>query len=89
LVEVIMPKQGVYEDDVTLVEWLVADGAEVEIGDPLFVMGTEKVDNEIEAEDAGILVRLHEDGFIGPIGSVIALIASDPVEAARAREART
>jgi pyruvate/2-oxoglutarate dehydrogenase complex dihydrolipoamide acyltransferase (E2) component len=88
LVEVIMPKQGMYEDDVTLIEWLAADGAAVAVGDPLFVMGTEKVDTEIEAEDSGVLVHLQHADFIGPIGTVIGLIASDVDEAERARASR-
>ena len=29
IVEVIMPKLGIYEDDVTLIEWIAADGSTV------------------------------------------------------------
>ena len=73
IVEVIMPKVGIYEDDVELVEWLVADGSTVEVGDPLFVMETEKVSTEIEAEDEGILVRTAAAGYKAPVGSRIGL----------------
>jgi pyruvate dehydrogenase E2 component (dihydrolipoamide acetyltransferase) len=80
IVDVIMPKLGIYEDDVELVEWLVADGARVEVGDPLFVMETEKVSTEIEAEDDGILVRAAERGFKAPVGSRVGYLVSTEVE---------
>jgi pyruvate/2-oxoglutarate dehydrogenase complex dihydrolipoamide acyltransferase (E2) component len=85
IVEVIMPKLGMYEDDVTLIEWLAADGAEVAIGDPLFVMETEKTQTEIEAEDEGILVREAQAGYQAPIGSRIGYLASTDAEAAQLR----
>jgi pyruvate dehydrogenase E2 component (dihydrolipoamide acetyltransferase) len=76
IVEVIMPKLGMYESDVTLIEWLVADGATVDVGEPLFLMETDKVETEIECEDAGILVTEAEAGYAAPIGSRIGYIAS-------------
>ena len=82
IVEVIMPKLGIYEDDVELVEWLVADGSAVEVGDPLFVMETEKVTTEIEAEDTGFLVCSAEPGYRAPIGSRIGYLATTEAEAA-------
>jgi pyruvate/2-oxoglutarate dehydrogenase complex dihydrolipoamide acyltransferase (E2) component len=88
VVEVIMPKLGMYEDDVTLVEWLVAEGSEVEPGDPLFVMETEKVETEIEADDPGFLVHLHPNGYSGPVGSVIGWLASTAEEAEQVKARR-
>jgi pyruvate dehydrogenase E2 component (dihydrolipoamide acetyltransferase) len=82
IVDVIMPKLGIYEDDVELVEWLVDDGNAVEVGDPLFVMETEKVTTEIEAEDAGILVCTAAPGYRAPIGSRIGFLATTEAEAA-------
>jgi pyruvate dehydrogenase E2 component (dihydrolipoamide acetyltransferase) len=76
IVDVIMPKLGIYEDDVELVEWLVDDGTRVAVGDPLFVMETEKVSTEIEADDDGILVREAEPGFKAPVGSRIGYLVS-------------
>jgi pyruvate dehydrogenase E2 component (dihydrolipoamide acetyltransferase) len=69
--EVIMPKQGIYEGDVTLISWIAAEGTMVRPGDPLFEMENEKVVVEIEAEDGGILQRIESDGFVAPVGSVI------------------
>jgi pyruvate dehydrogenase E2 component (dihydrolipoamide acetyltransferase) len=80
IVDVIMPKLGMYESDVTLVDWLVADGAPVEVGDPLFVMETDKVETEIECEDPGIVVVEAPAGYIAPIGSRIGYIVSTAEE---------
>ena len=80
IVDVIMPKVGMYEDDVELVEWIAERRQRVEVGDPLFVMETEKVSTEIEAEDAGILVCTAEPGYKAPIGSRIGYVVSTPAE---------
>jgi pyruvate dehydrogenase E2 component (dihydrolipoamide acetyltransferase) len=85
IVEVIMPKLGMYEDDVELVEWIAGDGTTVDVGDPLFLMETEKMTTEIEAEDAGILVCVAEPGYRAPIGSRIGYIVSTPDEQAELR----
>ena len=85
IVDVIMPKLGIYEDDVELVEWIAADGSAVDVGDPLFVMETEKVTTEIEAEDAGILVCVAEPGYRAPIGSRIGYLVSTAQEQADLR----
>ena len=89
IVEVIMPKLGMYEADVTLIDWLVADGTEVSVGDPLFTMETDKVETEIECEDDGILVITAEPGLEAPIGTTIGFIVSsiDEIVEARARGA--
>lgn len=80
IVEVIMPKLGMYESDVTLVEWLLPDGADVEVGDALFVMETEKTETEIEADDAGVLFHEAAAGLEAPIGTRIGYLASTRAE---------
>jgi len=76
IVDVIMPKLGMYESDVTLIEWLVTDGSTVDVGDPVFVMETEKTETEIECEDPGIIVLEAVAGYSAPVGSVIGYIVS-------------
>ena len=39
-------------------------------------METEKVETEIEADDAGILVQQREPGYTAPIGSRIGYLVS-------------
>jgi pyruvate/2-oxoglutarate dehydrogenase complex dihydrolipoamide acyltransferase (E2) component len=85
-IEVIMPKVGMYEDDVTLAEWLIEDGAMVHPGDPVFTMETEKVETEIEAEDAGILVQGAAVGFSAPVGTRIGWLATSVEEAQALKE---
>ncbi len=89
IVEVIMPKTGIYDGEVSLVEWLVDDGARVDVGDPLFIMETEKVEVEIEADDAGILLRSQPAGTIGPVGTTIGWLTStsEEHETLRSRQA--
>ena len=82
IVDVIMPKLGMYEDDVMLVEWVAADGSTVDVGDPLFVMESAKTEVEIEAEDAGILVHLATAGYQAPIGTRIGCLVSTEDERA-------
>lgn len=76
----ILPKTGIYEGDVTLVEWLVSEGGEVSIGDPLFLMESEKIEMEIESDADGWLHREAEPGLEAPIGTRIGVIAETPSE---------
>ena len=76
--EIILPKTGMYEGSVTLTEWLVSDGGEVVAGEPLFVMESDKVEMEIEAEFSG---RVHQEagpGLEAPIGTRIGVIIEAP-----------
>jgi len=79
-IEVIMPKQGIYEGDVTLIKWIALEGATVHPGDPLFLMENQKVEVEIESEDSGILQRTEADGFVAPVGSVVGWLHSTQAE---------
>lgn len=69
-----MPKTGMYEGEVTLVGWLIADGGPVVAGEPLFIMESEKVEMEIEADIDGWLQHEAEPGLEGPIGTRIGVI---------------
>jgi pyruvate/2-oxoglutarate dehydrogenase complex dihydrolipoamide acyltransferase (E2) component len=75
-IEIILPKLGMYEGDATLVDWLVADGAEVQVGDPLFVVETEKIETEVEADDPGFLVREQEPGFVAAVGTRVGCLVA-------------
>ncbi len=78
----ILPKTGIYEGDVTLIEWLVDEGGEVSIGDPLFLMESEKIEMEVEADTDGWLHQQAEPGLEAPIGTRIGVIAETPQELA-------
>lgn len=51
-----------------LAEWLVEDGAEVAVGDPLYVIETQKAAQEVESPAAGKLVRKADAGSVYPVG---------------------
>jgi pyruvate dehydrogenase E2 component (dihydrolipoamide acetyltransferase) len=78
--EVILPKTGIYEGDVTLIEWLVDEGGHVAAGDPLFIIETEKVEMEVEADFDGWIHREAEAGLEAPIGTRIGVLFSSADE---------
>ncbi len=74
--ELIMPKLGMYDDDVCLVEWLKSEGSEVHAGEALFTVETDKITSDVEAEAAGWLHQTVEAGAVLPIGTVVGAIAA-------------
>ena len=74
--EVVMPRLGWTMEAGTLVEWLKSDGDEVEAGELLFSVETDKAVQEVEAIDSGVL-RIPSDSPIGiekPVGSTLGFI---------------
>ena len=61
LEQVVMPKLGMYTEDVLLSEWVAAEGAEVKAGQVLFVLETDKTTADVEAETDGWLHRSYLD----------------------------
>lgn len=86
---VIMPKLGFTQDSSEIVRWLKQVGDEVEQGDPLAEVTTDKVNMEVEAPMTGILDGIRFDaGTVVPVTEVIAYIraANEPPMAAPAAE---
>lgn len=73
--QVSIPSLGVGMSEGTLSQWLVANGDHVEPGTPLYVLETEKVENEVAAIAAGTITLLAEAGENYPVGTVIAEIS--------------
>jgi pyruvate dehydrogenase E2 component (dihydrolipoamide acetyltransferase) len=73
--EVIMPKVDMVMETGTLVEWLIKEGGQVNKGDALFVITTDKAAIEVESPADGILagVTAKADDVI-PVTEVIAYI---------------
>ena len=65
-VEVVVPKMGMTMKDGTIVEWSVPDGSEVQVGDVIFRLATDKLDTDVEAEAACHL--LADDYLAWPPG---------------------
>ena len=75
--EVRMPPLGTTSDELSIVEWLKAEGDEVGLGEPLLVVETDKATLEVEAAAAGTLLRVtRRVGDIVPAGTVIAFVGA-------------
>ena len=72
--EILIPKLGFSVNEATLAEWMVADGASVNAGDPLFSIETEKAVEEIPAPCSGTLKILKSVGETYALGTVIGVI---------------
>lgn len=73
--KVVMPKLGATMEEGTIDSWLVEVGDEVEEGDPIAEIQTDKITMEIEAETTGVLLKqLYEQGDTVPVQKVIAYI---------------
>ena len=71
--EVKLPRLGQGMESGTIVKWLKAEGDQVEKGEPLYELDTDKVTQEVEAEADGVLLRV--DGVEGVDYLVCATIA--------------
>jgi len=71
-----IPRVSVAVSEAVLVELLVADGQHVEEGTPIYVIATEKVEQEIEAGASGTVQWTGEIGTTYDIGVEIGVIKS-------------
>ena len=93
IVSVTMPKWGLSMQLGKVTAWVVAEGDEVQVGDDLADIETEKITGTLEAADAGTVRRIVAGvGEDVPVSGTIALIApaevSDDALDAAVREAR-
>jgi pyruvate/2-oxoglutarate dehydrogenase complex dihydrolipoamide acyltransferase (E2) component len=58
----------------TLSQWLIDDGVAVAEGDSLYILETDKVENEITAPSSGVLRRSGIEGEAYPVGTEIGTI---------------
>lgn len=73
LLQMLMPKLGLTMTEGTIAEWRFAEGASFARGAIWLIVETEKVANEIEAPEAGRLVKiLAQQGETVPVGTVLA-----------------
>jgi pyruvate/2-oxoglutarate dehydrogenase complex dihydrolipoamide acyltransferase (E2) component len=71
-----LPKMAVSMQEGTLVEWLVQSGDVVTIGQPLYVIETEKTSSEVESPFAGEITTLGAVGQSYKVGTPIAEIVT-------------
>ncbi|HEX7299049.1 MAG TPA: biotin/lipoyl-containing protein, partial [Solirubrobacteraceae bacterium] len=72
--EVVMPRLSDSMEEGTILKWLKADGDEVAKGDELVEIETDKATMTYEADTAGALSIVAQEGETLPIGQVIARI---------------
>ena len=77
-IDVIMPQMGESIAEGTLSKWMKKVGDAVKRDEPIFEISTDKVDAEIPAPQAGVLVEiLVQEGQTVPIQTVVARLETD------------
>jgi pyruvate dehydrogenase E2 component (dihydrolipoamide acetyltransferase) len=61
----------------TIVRWLKSEGEPVQKGEPLFELDTDKVTQEVEAEAAGVLLKIAVTEGEVPVGQTVAFIGAE------------
>ena len=72
--QVLLPKIGFSMEEGTLSEWLQPNGANVQQGQPLYSLESEKSVQEIEAPASGKLKIIASPGEMYKVGTVLAEI---------------
>ena len=76
--ELTMPQMGYDMQEGTVVRWLKAEGSNVEIGEPVAEIETDKAVVEFESYAEGVLQRiLVNEGTTVPVGEVIAIVGEE------------
>ena len=74
----IMPKWGIEMDEGKLTEWLIDEGTTFSKGDPLVVIETDKISNEVEAEvDSTLRKKVVDADGTYAVGALLGIFASD------------
>ncbi|CAG9622738.1 dihydrolipoamide acetyltransferase family protein [Sutcliffiella rhizosphaerae] len=77
-VVITMPKFGLTMKEGTVSNWSVHQGRWVDSGETLFEVETDKITNEIEAPQSGILRHIFiKDGETADVGTPVAIIAEE------------
>ena len=85
--DVIMPKLGLTMKEGTVVDWLKKEGENVEKGEPIVEVETDKITNFVEANASGVLLRiLALKGTTVPVTGLIAIIGEPGEEIPSKRE---
>jgi 2-oxoglutarate dehydrogenase E2 component (dihydrolipoamide succinyltransferase) len=76
-IEILLPKMGESVAEATIIKWLKNEGDRVEADEPIVEIATDKVDSEVPAPEAGILLkRLVSEGDVVKVGQPIAQVGN-------------
>jgi pyruvate dehydrogenase E2 component (dihydrolipoyllysine-residue acetyltransferase) len=85
--ELTLPRLGQGMESGTIVRWLKQEGDQVEKGEPLYELDTDKVTQEVEADASGVLLKiLAGEGEEIEVGKRIAVIGEQGEEVAEVEE---
>lgn len=72
--DILLPKIGFSMNEGEIAEWLVADGAHVNEGEPLYLLEADKSANEVEAPASGTLRIIAQTGETYEVGTLLGRI---------------
>lgn len=72
--DIIFPKIGFSMTEGVLAEWLVADGATIREGEPLYAIESDKSTNEVESPATGTVRKTGVPGETYEVGTIIGSI---------------
>src|SRR3954468_22804406 len=88
--EIKLPRLGQGMEAGTITRWLKSEGEQVEKGEPLYELDTDKVTQEVEADASGVLLKIAVAEGEVPVGRTIAVIGEEGEQvSAPEPEART
>lgn len=86
MIQVSIPKLGMTVDDVNILEWKKREGERVEQGDVILVIETQKTEWNVEAEAAGYIHIVVEEGGKAKVGEIVGYIAENEEELKKLQE---
>jgi pyruvate dehydrogenase E2 component (dihydrolipoamide acetyltransferase) len=72
--EIRITKIGMSATEMMMSEWMFEDGEQVQVGDVIYTIETDKTTTEVEAQVAGVLRVLASEGEAYPVGTLVATI---------------
>ncbi|MGZ8783131.1 MAG: dihydrolipoamide acetyltransferase family protein [Gaiellaceae bacterium] len=84
--EVKLPRLGQGMESGTIVKWLKSEGEQVQKGDALYELDTDKVTQEVEAEASGVLLKIAIPEGEVEVGKTIGFIGDKGEELAKSPE---
>ena len=86
-INIVVPQLGESVVEARVARWLKREGEAVAAGEPVVELETEKIDLEVGAEQAGVLVSIkHPEGADVKVGDVLAVVEAGASAAAPAAE---
>ena len=86
--EIKLPRLGQGMESGTIVKWLKSEGDNVEKGEPLYELDTDKVTQEVEADASGVLLRIAVQEGEVEVGRTIAVIGEAGEKVAEPEKAK-